>query len=231
MTLPTTLGVVTVGQAPRDDLVPELTPLLPPCRIVQRGALDGLTHAEIDALAPAPEEHALVSRLADGRGVVFGHDSALPLVERAVARAEDDGADAVLVVCSGSFPPLPHRRPLLLTEALAHHAVAGLAAGARVGIVRPLASQVEDGRAAWRRTLGTPVAAATSASPYTDTPDTIAARAEAIADRCDLIVLDCVGFDGAMRATAARACGRPVLLVRTLAARLAGELLAGLGTT
>ncbi|WP_028927632.1 AroM family protein [Pseudonocardia acaciae] len=223
-----TLGVVTIGQAPRDDLVPALVPLLPPCRIVQRGALDGLTRADIDALAPAPGEHPLVSRLADGDSVVFGHDRSLPLVERAVARAEDDGADAVLIVCSGSFPPLPHRRPLLLTEPLAHHAVAGLAAGARVGIVRPLADQVEDGARAWGRTLGTPVAAVTAVSPYTATLAEIAATAAQIADRCDLIVLDCIGFDDAMRTAAARATDRPVLLVRTLAARLTAELLAGL---
>ncbi|MGH3094512.1 MAG: AroM family protein [Streptosporangiales bacterium] len=222
-----TLGLVTIGQAPRDDLTPEILPLMPPCRVVEHGALDGLSADEVAALAPGPGEHALTSKLRDGSSAVFGHDQSLPLVEKAVGRAEADGADVTLIVCSGSFPPLSHQRPLLFTEALAHHATAGLAAGDPVGIVRPLPSQVDDGAAAWESTLGRPVAAATSASPYTDTLEDVAAAAASLADRCAFIVLDCIGYDEQMRALAAQASGRHILLVRTLAARLAGELLVG----
>lgn len=220
-----TLGIVTIGQAPRSDLTPEILPLMPPCRMVEHGALDGLSADEVTALAPTPGEHALTSKLRDGSSVVFGHDRAVPLVEKAVGRAEADGADVTLIVCSGSFPPLRHGRPLLFTEALAHHATAGLAAGEPIGIVRPLASQVDDGATAWERTLGRPVAAVTSASPYTDTPEDVAAATASLADRCAVIVLDCIGYDERMRALAAEASGRRVLLVRTLAARLTGELL------
>lgn len=225
MTAPATLGVVTIGQAPRDDLLPELTPVLPGCRVVQHGALDGLSAEAIDRLAPGAGEEPLVTRLTDGSGVVLAHDHAVPLVAKAVARAEDDGADVTLLACSGTFPPLPHHRPLLLTETLAHHAVATLAADSRVGIVRPLPDQLDDGRAAWERSLGHPVAASAAASPYHDDPAAIGHAAERIADRCDVIVLDCIGYDEHMRAAAAAAAHRPVLLVRTLAARLAGELL------
>lgn len=221
-----TLGLVTIGQAPRDDLVPELVPLLPACHIVQHGALDGMSAAEIGRYAPGPGEEEFVSRLTDGSSVVIGHDQTVPLVERAVGRAEDDGADVVLVVCSGSFPAMAHRRPLLFTESLAHHALAALADAGRIGVVRPLPSQLTDGMAAWERTLGRPVAAASAASPYTASLDEIAAAAAELADRCDVIVLDCIGYDERMRAAAATASGRPVLLVRSLAARLVGELLA-----
>lgn len=221
-----TLGLVTIGQAPRSDLTPEILPLVPPCRVVEHGGLDGLSADEIASLAPGPGEHALTSKLRDGSSAVFGHDQAVPLVEKAVGRAEADGADVVLIVCSGSFPPLSHQRPLLFTEALAHHATAGLTADEPVGIVRPLPSQVDDGAAAWECTLGRPVAAATSASPYTDTPEDVAAAAASLADRCAVIVLDCVGYDERMRAQAMEASRRQVLLVRTLAARLTGELLA-----
>ncbi|MGH3750343.1 MAG: AroM family protein, partial [Micromonosporaceae bacterium] len=58
------LGVVTIGQAPRDDLVPEMVPLLPPARIVEHGALDGMSAAQIADLAPKPGEQPLTSRLA-----------------------------------------------------------------------------------------------------------------------------------------------------------------------
>ncbi|WP_030105419.1 AroM family protein, partial [Actinoalloteichus caeruleus] len=46
------LGVVTIGQSPRVDLVPELLPRLGRVEVVERGALDDLGRAEIAALAP-----------------------------------------------------------------------------------------------------------------------------------------------------------------------------------
>lgn len=222
-----TLGVVTVGQSPRADLTPELRTVLPSCALVEHGALDGMSHEDIGAMAPKPGEHALTSRLANGESVVFGHDQVLPYLEAAIRRAEDDGADVTLLVCSGSFPDLAYRKPLLYTDKLAHHAVAGLSSSLRVGIIRPLSDQLADAANDWRGTLGRDVAAGDSANPYTEGPEATAAAAERIAGEVDVIVLDCIGYNEPMRRAAARAAGKPVLLVRGLAARLAGEMLVG----
>ena len=46
------IGMVTVGQAPRTDVVPDMATLLPDVEIVQAGALDGLDRAAIATLAP-----------------------------------------------------------------------------------------------------------------------------------------------------------------------------------
>lgn len=46
------LGCVTIGQAPRVDVVPDLVPVLPGTEIIERGALDELDAAEIAALTP-----------------------------------------------------------------------------------------------------------------------------------------------------------------------------------
>ncbi len=49
-----TIGAITIGQAPRDDVVPEMEKRLgPPVRVLQAGALDGLSRADITAFAPA----------------------------------------------------------------------------------------------------------------------------------------------------------------------------------
>ncbi|AOS63941.1 AroM family protein [Actinoalloteichus hymeniacidonis] len=229
MTSLPTLGVVTIGQTPRVDLTPELTAVLPPCRLVEHGALDGLSTEEIAALAPRPGEHAVTSRLRDGGSAVFGHDQSLGLVAAAIRRAEDDGADLVLLACSGSFVGLEHRKPLLLVEQLAHHAVAGLGPELRIGIVRPLAAQLSDAGEAWARTLGRAVAAVDVAAPYSDGQAASAAAAARIADSTDVIILDCMGFDEPMRRAAAEASGRTVLLVRGLAARVTAEFVAGIG--
>jgi len=43
-----TVGIVTIGQALRVDVVPEMAELLGPTRIIEAGALDGLAHEDIE---------------------------------------------------------------------------------------------------------------------------------------------------------------------------------------
>jgi protein AroM len=59
----------------------------------------------------------------------------------------------------------------------------------------------------------------------TDSLEEIGASAASIAEHADLLVLDCIGYDERKRRAAAVAANRPVLLVRSLAAPLASELL------
>ncbi|WP_409181049.1 AroM family protein [Amycolatopsis sp. VS8301801F10] len=222
-----TLGVVTIGQTPRADVTAELEPLLPPCRIVEHGALDGLDAEALAALRPGPGQASLATTLAGGRPVVYRHEAAEPLVGAAVRRAEEDGADVVLLACGGAFGALAHRKPLLRTEILAQQGVRALAGGMRVGVLRPLAGQVEEARLAWRRALGTDQVVVDAVNPFDARPADLAAAAAGLTGRCDVLVLDCFGFGERMRAAAAREFGGPVLLIRSVAARLTAEFLAG----
>ena len=65
-----TLGIVTIGQAPRDDIV-ELFAAQAPAgtKVILRGALDGLSDAEVDALPPLSGADTLYTRLRGGRDV------------------------------------------------------------------------------------------------------------------------------------------------------------------
>ncbi|CAM3640878.1 AroM family protein [Occultella aeris] len=227
----TTLALITIGQAPRTDVTPEILPVLPADDIREYGALDDLDADQITALAPRPGESALTSRLRDGGSAVFGHDRAVPLLQEAVSRAERDGADLTLLMCGGLFPALVHERPLFGVERLAHDGVRGLLGGfgpgARLGVVRPLPEQTGEAYEHWEASIGVRPNAATSASPYTDPVETIAAAAATLATEADLIVLDCMGFDETMRAAATAAVGPDVTVVtiRSVAARLLGAVL------
>lgn len=217
------LGIVTIGQAPRTDMVPRLRPLLGPVEVVEHGALDPLGAADIAALAPEPGEQVLVSRLRDGTSARLAHDRVEPLVHRAVERAESAGADATLLVCTGSFGAVEHRRPLLFAERLLVHGVAALAAGMRVGVVCPDADQEAMTVDKWRPHTGVPLVAC--ADPYRHDPaPAVAASARRLAARgAQLVVLDCMGYAESAR-TAAVAAGVPVVLARSLVARMAAEL-------
>lgn len=223
------LALITIGQSPRSDLNEEMAAQLPAgSEVIESGALDELDAAGIAALAPAPGEALLTSRLRDGGSAVFAHRHAVPLVEAAIERAEAAGADASLLLCSGDFPPLRHSRPLFLTERLAHDAVRGLLSGipgGRLGVVRPLPDQIAEGADQWEASIGVRPSAIVAASPYTAGIDEIAAAAGEIAEASDLIVLDCIGFGDDAKAAAHALTGKPVVTVRALAARVLGAML------
>lgn len=226
------LAVITIGQSPRSDLTPELAAVLPAgTELIEHGALDGLEAEQIAALAPRTGEHAFTSRLRDGGSAIFGHDQSIPLVEQAIARGEGDGAELSLLACSGEFPGVHHERPLFLVERLAHDGVRGLLSGltwggGRLGVLRPLPGQVADAYSHWEHSIGVRPTAVGAASPYLDSAAAIAAAAAEIATISDLVVLDCIGYDEAMREAAMAVCADvPVVTVRSVAGRLLASML------
>jgi protein AroM len=65
------LGTLTIGQAPRPDVVPVIDRhVAAEIRRIHHGVLDGLSRAEIDRrYRPEPGEPVLVTRLKDGAEV------------------------------------------------------------------------------------------------------------------------------------------------------------------
>ncbi|MFT3875990.1 MAG: AroM family protein [Propioniciclava sp.] len=231
-----TLAVITIGQAPRVDVTPELAAILGEgVRLVEHGALDPLDAGAIAALAPpaGATEGVLTSRLRDGSHAVFTHAGVEPLLADAIARGEADGADATLIICGSHFPEFPHARPLFTLEPLACAAMRGLLSGfpgRRLGVVAPLAEQVDEAVVRWRDRAGAQVSGTAVASPYTDSVQAIAHAAASLAASSDLVVLDCAGYGREAASAARRACAEsgspvPVVTVRTLGAHVLASLL------
>src|SRR5262249_6726813 len=114
-----TLGVVVIGQAPRPEIETELRLVLGdalPIDLV--GALDGLSRAEIDRLTPVGSDDTLFTKLPNGDGVVIS--------KAAVARHAQDrldgfaarGVDVTLMCCTGAFPGLTPRGPVVFPSAV-----------------------------------------------------------------------------------------------------------------
>ena len=222
------LGIVTIGQSPRTDLTGELAAYLPAgTSLLERGALDDLGPPAITALAPDTDADTLTSRLRDGSAVVLGRQRLVPRLEDAIAALERQGAAVSLLVCTGAFPPLQHRRPLLDAERLL---AGGAGAVARhsgpLGVVVPLPAQQDVTARRWQRTIGAPVLA-DSADPYAaGAADAVPAAVGRLARRgARIALLDCMGYTEAWRTAAAARTGVPVLLARSIVGRLAGEVL------
>ena len=66
----TKVGLITVGQSPRSDVVPDMAAILGgDVEILEAGALDGLSREQIARLAPEGDDEIIVTRLADGAPV------------------------------------------------------------------------------------------------------------------------------------------------------------------
>ena len=220
------VAILTIGQSPRTDLTPEMSWHWGDTSVREYGALDGLSRIEIEALAPGEGEEPLTSRLSDGSSAVFGASKILPRLGAVVARAESDGADASLVVCGSEFPPVPHGRPLLWGSDLLHDGVAALCREGNVGVVRPLESQLDDAQRHWGRTLGRPPSGLMAANPYGGDPAEIASSVSREMPDCDVVVLDCFGYDESIASAVASESTAVVILSRSIVARLMAEFLA-----
>ncbi len=211
---------VTIGQTPRVDLVPEMRAWIGDGLEIQEfGALDGLTHAEIAAMAPEAGDHRLVTRLADGSEAVVRKDlmhGRLQQVFHAVGRQE---FFCTVLLCTGHFSPFDVRGLFLDAQSIVDHSAAAIAEHARaIGLMVPLRKQIEEFH--FRPRPGQTMKAS-DASPYT--PGRLEEAARTLADT-DLVVMHCMGYTSAMRRTVAAVTGRPVLLARRLVASAVAQL-------
>jgi protein AroM len=214
------LALITIGQAPRVDVTPDIAPALSGVDVAEYGALDELSPEQIAALAPVGDEPVLVSRLRGGGSATMSERRVLPLVQDAVDRAVAAGAGAVLVMCTGDLPGLHAPVPLYLAERLARGAADALAGDDRLAVLVPKPEQAVPIAERWLRDHGRSVTAA-SVDPYTAPAGSFAlAAAPLAAAGARWIFLDCIGYSEAMAGEIRDATGCRVLTARTMAARL-----------
>jgi protein AroM len=222
------IGMVTVGQAPRDDLVPFMTPIFTRAvEVLEAGALDGLGAAEIRALGPEPGEVGIAARLLDGSETLLSHRKILPRVQRCVNRLRAEGAELLVILCGADWTALRSDVLIVNPGRVFPAIIAALAGGRRLGVIKPSAGQIEQ---ATRQFAEHGIEAmVTAASPYTGArrlDDVRRAAQELARARVDLVWMTCVGMDEAMREVVCDVTGKPVVLARSILARVIDELLA-----
>lgn len=222
-----TIGFATIGQTPRDDLVPYLVGRLArPVTVLEGGVLDDLDAATVASLDLGGDGLHMVTRLRDGGSARLAYDLALPRMQRVVDDLVAHGADLVVILCGADWSAVRADVPVVNPGRLFPNVIQALGAGSRVGIVKPSAGQVEVTVRQYQA-LGLDVAV-TSAFPY-DAAANEAARRAGVAMReagVDLVWMTCVGMGEDMRDTLRAECGVPTILARSLLARVIGELVA-----
>lgn len=219
------IGAITIGQSPRDDVVGDILPILgEEVTLLQAGGLDGLSREEIQGFAPSPSDYVLISRLRDGSSVVFAERYILPRLQRCIETLEDQGAQLILFLCTGDFPPVFHSKvPLIFPCKVLNGLVPALASRGKIAVVTPTQQQVAQSEKKWREYVAEMTAI--PASPYGPPEELEQAAHQAAELDVDLVVMDCIGYTVEMKEHFQAVSGKPVVLSRTLAARVVMELL------
>jgi protein AroM len=218
------LGAVTIGQSPRPDILAEILEVLGPhAQVLERGALDELGREELQALLPEPGEHFLVTRLRDAGEIRVAEKHMRGLLGKCVADLERADVDLVLILCTAEFPELSSSKLVLRADRILLHTVRSVFARGKLGILVPAAEQIPALQRRWSAAGYEPVVEA--ASPYTATLQELLKSAAMLArSGAEMVVLDCIGFTQRVKTVFREVTGKPVLLPRTLVARIAREL-------
>jgi protein AroM len=213
----TKVGLVTIGQSPRGDVVGEMREILGPgIEIIQKGALDGLSQGEIVKLGPE-RGIPLITRLKDGMAALVGKKKIIPLLQERIDELEEGGVQTIGLLCTDEFPELSSRGPLLRPFRILFQTVVVTLGAGKLGVLVPLAEQKEDARAKWEK--AGPAVCAEILNPYEKAKDVEGAIKNFTDAGVGLIVLDCIGYSTRVKEEIRAALGKPVLLARAALAQ------------
>lgn len=219
------VGLITIGQSPRVDVVPDMVAIIGPgVEIREAGALDGLDRAAIAALAPREGDEILVTRLRDGASVFLAKRHIVARVQEKIDALEREGAALTALLCTGAFPRLRASRPLIQPQPVLLGLLRGMSWPGRLGILTPSLPHVPQTEARWRADGFDPVVV--PLSPYEEeNPAAVTRVAESLrAAGAGLVVMDCMGFRRKTRNELQGLTGAPVLVANLLLARVIAEV-------
>ncbi len=219
------IGMITIGQSPRVDILPEMKEVLGRnVEVSEAGALDGLTLEEVKKFYPKREDYILCTRISDGTEVVVARRFIIPRVKACIDLLSRRGAEVLVFICTGKFPPFSSEKLLIESQKIVDHFILALREeNKRMGLLIPLSDQIQQAKRTYDRMKGKTIIRA--ASPY-GSEDEIFIAAEALR-KADphFIVMHCMGYTQSMKKKVMEITGKPTILARTLVARTVKELL------
>lgn len=218
------IGLLTIGQAPRVDLVPEIKKVLgEDVEIIERGALDGLTLKEVKSLYPGENDEVLVTRMADGTEVKVAEKEIFPRLKEKIKNLEAEGINTIFLACTGEFPSFDSASLIVRPQKVLHHVVSSLAEGLTLGIIIPDERQVVSAKERWSTVASKVIVE--PGSPYAGMENIEKAAKLLATSGVDLVVMDCMGYTLKMKDTVLNLVKKPVILARSISAKVVSELI------
>jgi DNA-binding CsgD family transcriptional regulator len=199
--------MITMGHAPRPDVMQEIRPRLGEAECDEFGALDHDSDALIASRAPCGDELSYLTQLRDGRHVILEAGFVTSRTEALVAEIDGRDYDLLILAMTGMRARLSTRTPLVHgQDALDAWISALVASNSRIGIIFPLASQQSAASESDYGTMLKSSLATIGGSQGSDLTQAIDRVSGA-----DLIVMNSVGYTGEMAQQVARTSGKPVV--------------------
>lgn len=216
------IGMLTIGQAPRDDLIPGLMEILGEgYEVVEAGALDDVTLDEVKQIPLIKEDYILVSRMRDGTEIKITKKYILPMLQWKLEEIEAQGVRLTVVMCTGKFPQFKSKGLVVTPMEILQGVLKGCLKEGRLGVIYPTVEQVEKGYGDWGRP-GVEVYGDT-VSPYEE--GDVEALAGRLAEQdLDVVLLNCFGFPSEVKHVIAKKTGVPVIQANAVVARVLKEL-------
>jgi protein AroM len=219
------MGVVVIGQSPRPSVANEIAAVLSPgLEIDLRGALDGMTRAEIDAIPPIDGADALFTLLPNGDAVTISKKAVEKRAAIQMQKFASEGVKVAMLACTGKFPNLAPEGLMILPSAVVHKMVEAVLPKGRLGVFSPLPEQTALIARKWERENIEVVGLTLQPGSDVAAVDEAARKMAALSP--DLVVMDCMSYTRANKARVRLAYGGPVILAIAAAARVVEELVA-----
>ncbi len=217
------IGMLTIGQSPRDDILPGLMEILGKnVEIVEAGALDGKTMEDVKKIPLRTEDYILVSRMRDGTEIKITKKYILPMMQEKLDLLESKGIRLTVVMCTGNFPQFRSKGLVVTPKEILKGVMEGSIKKGRLGVVYPTAEQMPMAVGEWGRP-GVEIYPDT-VSPY-EPKDVEGLCKRLAAQNLDLVLLNCFGFPTEIKKKIAAATGKPVVQANTLVAHVLAELI------
>jgi protein AroM len=206
------VGLLTIGQSPREDIVSEIKPLLHPrIEILERGLLNGLSPEEIERLKPDTGETPLVTRLREGRQVELSEKRISSMLPEAIDFMQKEmKIRAVGVLCTNDFPKKEFSLPVIFPFDYLKFLTSRVLNAKGLGVVVPLESQIEMTKEKWKASV------VEAKSPYAAGISWKEIAQKFIAKKVDAVILDCIGYRIKDKQEVQSFLSMPVLLPRII---------------
>lgn len=216
------VGLLTIGQSPREDVVPEIKPLfLPRIEILETGLLDNLSPEEIERLKPETGETLLVTRLREGNQVQLSEkkvNSMMPGVLNSMKTKLN--VSTVGVLCTNDFPKKQFPFPVIFPFDYLNFLTTHVLQIKILGILVPLKNQIEMAEEKWKKDK----VIVEVKSPYGEGKSWEEIAQRFIQEKVEAVILDCIGYNIKDRQEIQSLLSVPVLLPRVILATAINQL-------
>ena len=219
------IGIITIGQSPRQDVVEEMKPFFgEDINVIERGVLDGLSLEQTEMYYPEKGMTPLCTRMKNGTEVLIAEEKILSRMQILIDDLNHSQVSLILLLCVSSFSTFKSSCLIIQPGRIVCKCVESLiTSGDHLGIIVPVREQKD-----WVQKIFGGVASRITvidASPY-GSRDRLQNASQLLKKAsCDLIVMYCMGFNRKLAKVVRSVTGKPVILSSSIVARIIGGLL------